>query len=108
MQVPCKFQINRFINNRAVDDPNTRAVDDQGTRADDIPSIRAVDDPITRAVNDPGTRAVDDRLEVDDRGGGAKKGRDSCPSRKSVKIALAGSAIFRYSYIALYSTILSC
>ena len=53
IQVPCKFQINRFINNRAVDDPNTRAVDDQGTRAGDIPSIRAVDDPITRAVDDP-------------------------------------------------------
>ena len=77
MQVPCKFQINRFINNRAVDDPNTRAVDDQGTRAVDIPSIRAVDDPITRAVDDPitravddpSTRAVDDRGEVDDRGG---------------------------------------
>ena len=65
MQVPCKFQINRFINNRAVDDPNTRAVDDQGTRAGDIPSIRAVDDPITRAVDDPSTRAVDDRGEVD-------------------------------------------
>ena len=46
IQVPCKFQINRFINNREVDDPNTRAVDDQGTRAVDIPSIRAVDDPI--------------------------------------------------------------
>ena len=53
IQVPCKFQINRFINNREVDDPNTRAVDDQGTRAVDIPSIRAVDDPITRAVDDP-------------------------------------------------------
>jgi len=62
IQVPCKFQINRFINNRAVDDPNTRAVDDQGTLAVDIPSIRAVDDPITRAV--------DDRLAVDDRGVG--------------------------------------
>ena len=69
IQVPCKFQINRFINNRAVDDPNTRAVDDQGTLAVDIPSIRAVDDPITRAVDDPSTRAVDDRGEVDDRGG---------------------------------------
>ena len=55
MQIPYKFQINRFINNRAVDDPNTRAVDDQGTRAVDIPSIRAVDDPITRAVDDPST-----------------------------------------------------
>ena len=80
MQIPCKFQINRFINNRAVDDPNTRAVDDQGTLAVDIPSIRAVDDPITRAVDDPSPRAVDDRGEVDDRGGG-KKGRDSGPSR---------------------------
>ena len=80
MQILCKFQINWFINNRAVDDPNTRAVDDQGTRAVDIPSIRAVDDPITRAVDDPSTRAVDDRGEVDDRGGG-KKGRDSGPSR---------------------------
>ena len=36
IQVPCKFQINRFINNRAVDDPITRAVD--------YPSTRAVDD----------------------------------------------------------------
>ena len=66
MQVPCKFQINRFINNRAVDDPSTRAVDDQGTRAVDDPSIRAVDDPITRGVDDPSTRAVNDR----GRGGG--------------------------------------
>ena len=79
-QVSCNFQINQFINNRAVDDPNTRAVDDQGTRAVDIPSIRAVDDPITRVVDDPSTRAVDNRLAVDDRGGG-KKGRDSGPSR---------------------------
>ena len=53
MQVHCKFQINRFINYRAVDDPSTHAVDDQGTLAVDIPSIRAVDDPITRAVDDP-------------------------------------------------------
>ena len=66
MQIPCKFQINRLINNRAVDDPSTRAVDDQGTRAFEDPSIRAVDDPITRAVDDPSTRAVDDRLAVDD------------------------------------------
>ena len=73
MQVPCKFQINRFINNRAVDDPNTRAVDDQGTRAGDIPSIRAVDDPITRAVDDPSTRAVDDRLAVDDPSKGQRR-----------------------------------
>ena len=29
MQVPCKFQINQYINKRAVDDPNTRAVDDR-------------------------------------------------------------------------------
>jgi len=65
MQVPCRFQINRFINKRALDDPITRAVDDQGTRAIEDPNIRAVDDPITRAV--------DDRLEVDDSGG--KKGR---------------------------------
>ena len=53
IQVPCKFQINRFINNREVDDPNTRTVYDQGTRAVDIPSIRAVYDLITRAVDDP-------------------------------------------------------
>ena len=70
MQIPCKFQINRFINNRAVDDPITRVVDDQGTRAVDDPSIRAVDDPVTRGVDDPSTRAVDDRLMVDDLGGG--------------------------------------
>ena len=76
-QVPCKFQINRFIIKRADDDQITRAIDDQGTRAVDDqgiravedPSIRAVDDPITRAVDDPSTRAVDDRLAVDDRGG---------------------------------------
>ena len=73
MQIPCKFQINWFINNRAVDDLNTRAVDDQGTRAVDDLSIRAVNDPITRAVDDPSTRAVDDRGEVDDRGGGARR-----------------------------------
>ena len=59
MQEPSKFQINRFINNRAVDDPSTRALDDQVTRAVDDPSIQAVDDPITRTVNDPTTRAAD-------------------------------------------------
>ena len=73
IQVPCKFQINRFINNREVDDPNTRAVDDQGTRAVDDPSIRVVDDPVTRGVDDPSTRVVDDRLAVDDPSKGQRR-----------------------------------
>ena len=88
MQIPCKFQINRFINKRAVDDPSTRAVDDQGTRAVEDPSIRAVDDPITRAVDDPITRAVDDRLAVDDRGGARKAARR--PFALVTKNALSG------------------
>ena len=45
MLVPCKFQINWFINKRAVADTRTRTVDDQGTRA--------VDDQITWTVDDP-------------------------------------------------------
>ena len=73
MQIPCKFQINRFINNRAVDDPITRVVDDQGTQAVDDPSIRAVADPFDRAVDDPSMRAIDDRLAVDNRGGRARR-----------------------------------
>ena len=74
IQVPCKFQINRFINNQAIYDLSTRAVDDQGTRAVDDPSIRAVDDPISRAVDDQapersmiGLRSM--IVGVDDRGG---------------------------------------
>ena len=71
IQVPCKFQINRFINNQAIYDLSTRAVDDQGTRA--------VGDPITRVVDDqaPERSMIGWRSMIV----GGKEGRDSGPPR---------------------------